>query len=248
MESLVLTTEYRNYEIAVSHDPNMTASTAEKLTSLGCRLLPYPKPPGRFNFSHKSNWSLGQVNTEHVVILNDDLEVITGEWLSAMLEYSQQPWVGAVGARLLYADGRLQHGGMVLGVGRGAAHIYHRRNAKLVGYNAITHLVRNYSILTAAVVATRMSVVEKIGGYDENFAMDYNDVDFCMKLMALGYRVVYTPYAQLYHFEGQVMIRTGQLDREAAKFVDKWRPWVDADPHYNINLTRKRLDFSLRDE
>lgn len=248
VESLILKTEYRNYEIAVSHDPDITPSTAENLARLGCRLLPYPKPPGRFNFSHKSNWSLGQVHTEHVIILNDDLEVISGEWLSSMLEYSQQPWVGAVGARLLYADGNLQHGGMALGVNDGAAHLYHQHSAALVGYNAFTHLVRNYSILTAAVLATRMSVVEKIGGFDETFAMDYNDVDFCMKLIDRGYRVVYTPYSELYHFEGQVMIRSAQLSREAARFVAKWRPWVEADPHYNVNLTRHSLDFGLRRE
>ncbi len=248
VENLILKTEYRNYEIGVSHDPNITPATAEKLTRLGCRLLPYPKPPGPFNFSHKSNWTLGQSRTEHVLLLNDDLEVVRGEWLSSLLEYTQQPWVGAAGSRLLYADGRLQHGGMVLGVNDGSAHVYHQHDGAMVGYNAFTHLVRNYSVLTAAVVATRMSVVEEIGGYDESFAMDYNDTDFCMKLIERGYRVVYTPYSELLHFEGQVMIRTEQLGREAARFVKKWQPWVEADPHYNINLSRTRLDFALRGE
>ena len=241
-------TAYTNYEILVAHDGNLPAETVRRLVETGCRLEEYPGPHRPFNFSHKANWSLRQARTELVVLLNDDMEVMGEGWLEALLEYAQQPWIGAVGAKLVYPGGRIQHAGIVLGVGDGggAMHLYHGFPREFVGYNAFTHVVRNYSAVTGACLATRMSVFEEMGGFDERFGVDYNDTDFCLSLMERGYRIVYTPYCELYHFEGQSLSRKGQATAELARFRTKWAKYLAADPHYNINLSRTRFDCAAR--
>jgi len=241
-------TGYTNYEILVAHDGNLPAETVRRLLELGCRLEEYPGPRQPFNFSHKANWSLRQARTELVVLLNDDMEVMGEGWLEALLEYAQQPWIGAVGGKLVYPGGRIQHAGVVLGVGEGggAMHLYHGFPREFVGYNAFTHVVRNYSAVTGACLATRMSVFEEVGGFDEGFGVDYNDTDFCLSLMERGYRIVYTPYCELYHFEGQSLSRKGQATAELARFRAKWAKYLEADPHYNVNLSRTRFDCAAR--
>ena len=248
--SIVDRTEYANYEILVAHDGNLPLETVRRLRDMGCRLEEYPGPRKPFSFAHKANWSLRQARTELVVLLNDDMAVIDGGWLEALLEYAQQPWVGAVGGKLVYPDGRLQHAGVVLGVGegQGAMHVYHGFPRDFVGYNAFTHVVRNYSAVTGACLATRMSVFEEMGGFDEQYGVDYNDTDYCLSLIERGYRIVYTPYCELYHFEGQSMPRRGQATAELGSFRTKWAKYLDADPHYNVNLSRTRFDFARRDD
>ncbi len=246
VRSIFAKTGYRNFEVVVSHDGNLKDSTMESLQELGCRLVQYKRPPGAFNFANKANWSLRQAENELLVLLNDDMEVIRPDWLSSLLEYAQQPWVGAVGGRLLFGDGRVQHVGMVLGVNGGAAHPYHGFPREFVGYNGYTHIVRNYSSVTGACLATRKSLFEAMGGIDEGFRVDYNDTDYCLKLMDAGYRVVYTPYCELFHFEGRSLKRTSQDAEELARFRAKWAKYVEADPHYNVNLSRHRLDFAAR--
>jgi GT2 family glycosyltransferase/glycosyltransferase involved in cell wall biosynthesis len=243
--SVVSKTEYANYRILVVHDGNQTLETLRGLEALGCDLVEFPGPYKPFNFSRKANWSLRRSATEHIVLMNDDLEVISGDWLEALLEYSQQPAIGAVGGRLLFPDGRLQHAGIVLGVNQGAAHIHHMAAPGFVGYNGFTHLVRNYSAVTAACLATRKSVFEEAGGFDEQFSVDYNDVDFCLKVLSRGYRIVYTPFCELYHFEGQSLPRQGQKHEEAGAFTRRWARYLDSDPYYNPNLTRNGLEFSV---
>lgn len=248
--SIVDRTEYANYEILVAHDGNLPVETVRRLRVMGCRLEEYPGPRKPFSFAHKANWSLRQARTELVVLLNDDMAVINGGWLEALLEYAQQPWIGAVGGKLVYPDGRLQHAGVVLGVGegQGAMHLYHGFPRDFVGYNAFTHVVRNYSAVTGACLATRMSVFEEMGGFDEQYGVDYNDTDYCLSLIERGYRIVYTPYCELYHFEGQSMPRRGQATAELGSFRAKWAKYLDADPHYNVNLSRTRFDFAGRDD
>ncbi|MBI4890192.1 MAG: glycosyltransferase [Acidobacteria bacterium] len=246
VRSIHAKTEYRNFEVVISHDGNLKASTVDALSSMGCRLVQYERPEGAFNFAHKANWSLRQAESELLVLLNDDMEVIRQDWLSSLLEYAQQPWIGAVGGRLLFGDGRVQHVGMVLGVNEGAAHIYHGFSREFVGYNGYTHMVRNYSAVTGACLATRKSLFEEMGGFDEDFRVDYNDTDYCLKLVDAGYRIVYTPYCELYHFEGRSLKRTKQDPEEVARFKQRWSRYLAADPYYNVNLSRVRLDFSLR--
>ena len=183
--------------------------------------MKYAKPAGPFNFSKKVNFAFSGVETEHLVLLNDDLEVIAPGWLSALLEFTQQKEIGCAGGRLLFPDGRVQHVGMVLGVNGSAAHVYHSYPADRIGYNGFTHLIRNYSAVTGACLATRRSVVAEVGGFDETFATDFNDVDFCLSVRSRGYRVVYTPYCELVHFEN-VSLSGGRKTRtrRVASLID----------------------------
>jgi GT2 family glycosyltransferase len=173
------------------------------------------------------------------------MEAISPEWLTAMIEFTQQEEIGVVGARLLLPDDRIQHVGLVLGVNNGAAHAFHEYPAGSIGYNAYTHLIRNYSAVSAACMATRADVIEKAGGFDEQFATDFNDIDFCLRVIQKGYRIVYTPYAELYHFEGTSIKRKIQDPAEVALFTSRWAEEIRNDPYYNPNLTRVGVDFSM---
>lgn len=241
-------TEYRNREVVVVHDDNLEAGCVRALAELRCRMVCYPGPYRPFNFARKANFALRHAHSEHVVLLNDDMEVIRPDWLSALLEYSQQSRIGAVGGRLLHADGSIQHAGMAVGVNEGAAHLFHRAPRGYVGYNGFTHVVRNYSAVTAACLATRMQVFEEVGGFDEQFSVDFNDTDFCLSLLQRGYRVVYTPYCELYHFEGQSLTRQAQNAREVERFQTRWAKFLESDPYYNPNLTRTGLDCAVDPE
>jgi GT2 family glycosyltransferase/glycosyltransferase involved in cell wall biosynthesis len=240
VKSIVAKTDYPNYEIVVIDDGNL-----QPLSGVPYRLASFTEPNVPFNFAKKANFAFRQARGRHIVLLNDDMEVISEEWLSAMIEFTQQPRVGVVGARLLFPDDRLQHVGVVLGVNQGAAHAFHSFPAGFVGYNAYTHVIRNYSAVTAACMATRIDVVEATGGFDERLAIDYNDIDFCLKAIQQGYDVVYTPYAELYHFEGTSIHRKSQNPQEVELFQQRWASFVERDPFYNPNLTQTRGDFAI---
>ncbi len=236
-------TTYRNTVVQVVDNGNADDATRRWLADRGAKLDAYAGG-GPFNFARKANHSFGLVRTEHVVMLNDDLEVITPDWIESLLEHSQRPEIGVAGAQLLFPDGTLQHAGVVLGVNGSAAHVFHGMPASQVGYYGFSHIVRNYSAVTGAVMATRMSVVRQLGGFDEALAIDYNDIDFCLRAQALGLRIVYTPFCQLYHFEGSTQVRQTQDPQEVALFLERWKSRIDRDPYYNANFTRNGTDFS----
>ncbi len=235
---------YADTRILVVDNGNMDESLRRELTMADVRLASY-RETGRFNLSRKVNFALSLVETDDVIILNDDIEVITPDWIEALLQLSGRPRVGAVGARLLYPDGRVQHQGVVLGVIGNSAHIFHNLDKGTVGYNGYTHLVRNYSAVTGATLATKMSILKRIGFFDETFAVDYNDVDVCLKIGELGLRIVYTPYAELYHFEGSSLPRQSVNEGEGAAFRKRWQHKIDDDPFYNRHLPRDRADCYL---
>ena len=245
VKSIAAKTDYPNYEIVVVDDGNLSGSTRQALSGIPHRLESFTEPNTPFNFSRKANFAFRQARGHHIVLLNDDMEVISPEWLTAMIEFTQQEEIGVVGARLLLPDDRLQHVGVVLGVNNGAAHAFHEYPAGSIGYNAYTHLIRNYSAVSAACMATRKDVIEKAGGFDEQLATDFNDIDFCLRVIQQGFRVVYTPYAELYHFEGTSIRRKVQDPREVALFKSRWPEEIGNDPYYNPNLTREGMDFSV---
>ncbi len=244
VRSIIAKTRYREFQIVVVDDGAMRPQTRDELIALGVVIRPYAFE-GEFNFSRKLNHALAFVDTESVVILNDDLEIISADWLDALLEQSLRPEIGAVGARLRFPNGRIQHAGIVLGVHRGAAHIFHHWPGDRVAYCGFSHVTRNYSAVTAAVLATRMSVVREVGGFDDGLAVDYNDVDFCLRLKAAGYRVVYTPFAELYHFEASSLVRSAPNEADEQRFLARWGAVVDADPYYHPYLPRDRVDCLL---
>ena len=212
---------------------------------LGVRVENYTAPVVPFNYAAKANFALKVCRTEHLVMLNDDMEIINPDWLSSLLEFSQEPEIGAVGGRLLHADGSIQHVGCVIGICGGSAHVYHSFPGEFIGYNGFTHLIRNYAAVTGACFATRKSVVAQIGGFDESFAVDFNDTDLCLRMIEAGYRIVYTPYCQLFHFEGASAQRTKQNSDEHRRFVSRWARFMENDPYFNPNFARDRFDFTV---
>jgi GT2 family glycosyltransferase len=246
LRSIVDKTDYANYEILVVDNGVMSSSTESFLAKVPHRRVTYTAD-GPFNFARKLNFSVRHANGSQLVILNDDVEVSVPEWLAAMLEHSQRPEIGAVGAKLFFPDGRLQHVGLLIGVCGVAAHAFHTQPGQSAGYGNSAIVVRNYSAVTGACMMTRRQVFEKVGGFNERLLVDFNDVDYCLRVRQGGFRVVYTPYAQLVHFEAGTIGRTTQSPAELAEMRRLWGPTLLRDPYYNPNLTTEYADYRLGD-
>ena len=244
LRSVVQKTSYANYEIVVVDNGRLSDATRDGLAAIPHRRASYAIN-GAFNFAHKLNFSMRHARGEHLVILNDDIEVISSEWLSAMLEYSQDPAIGAVGARLLYPDGRLQHVGVVMGVCGVAAHAFHQAPGSSPGYFGSALGPRNYSAVTGACMMTRRNVFDRLGGFNEQLTIDFNDVDYCLRVRKAGYRIVYTPYAELYHLESGSISDRVWNPAETQYMKDTWADVLARDPYYNPNLTRAFPDYRL---
>jgi GT2 family glycosyltransferase/glycosyltransferase involved in cell wall biosynthesis len=243
VQSIMKLTTYPNYRIVVVDNSTLSASQEASFQANGVQVINHTFT-GRFNYAAKANFAVRSARTELLVLLNDDMEVSSPDWLTALIEYAQLPDIGAVGGRLLHEDGSVQHAGAVVGLNGSVGHIYHNAARDFVGYNGFTHIIRNYSAVTAACIATRKSVVMHAGGFDEKFATDFNDIDLCLRMREAGYRIVYTPYCELYHFEGRSLPRTMQNADERELFCGRWSDIIARDPYYNENLTRVKLDFS----
>ncbi len=242
LRSIEARTAYRHYEILVIDNGSRELGTLSYLASLPYQVI---QDTGPFNFARLNNQAATLVRGEHLLFLNNDVEVITPEWLEALLEHSQRPQVGAVGAQLLYADGTIQHAGIVLGVRGVAGHAHKYLPAKNEGYFAFPYLIRNYSAVTAACLMIRKAVYEEVGGMDEHLAVTFNDVDLCLRLRERGYLVVYTPYARLYHHESRSRWYQPPRAEEVQYLLDRWGALLARDPYYNPHLTLEREDFSF---
>jgi len=243
IDSLKKTT-YRNYELVIVDNESDDPATLDYLASVPHRVLRIPTPDG-FSFAAINNRAAAQVNTDYLLFLNNDTEVISPEWLSAMVGYMGMSGVGAVGARLLLPDGRIQHGGVVTGYyNRMAGPAFKLTPATDNGYLSYAKVARNYSAVTAACLLTSKLLFEKLGGFDEQaFAVAYNDVDYCYRLIAAGNRVVYCPQAELIHHEGA---SRGFHDnpREPANYLQKYGDRID--PYYNPNLSLDDERFAIK--
>lgn len=245
--SILEKTDYPDYRLLVVDNGNLTPPQIQTIQRAGHRVVSYPGPQKPFNFADKANFGFAQARTDLVVLLNDDMEVISTDWLRALVDHAKSPEIGAVGARLLYPSGHIQHVGVAVGVNGGTAHMYHGYPGDTIGYNGFTHIVRNYAVVTGACMATRKSVLDEVGGFDTRFAIDYNDTDFCLSALAYGYRNVYTPFAELYHFESMTARRTSQNPAEVALFHQKWGAYMEQDPYYNPNLSMSHIDFRRKE-
>jgi GT2 family glycosyltransferase len=187
------------------------------------------------------------------VLLNNDIDVINSDWLDVMVGHALRPEVGAVGAKLYYADETLQHGGVILGVGGVAGHPHKRFPRGSAGYFNRLNLTQTLSCVTAACLAIRRAVFVEIGGFDEdNLAIAFNDVDFCIRLGQAGYRIIWTPDAELYHYEslsrGDPTATPEDAQRNSAEIAHmkrKWGPLLESDPFYNPNLSLDSERFRL---
>jgi glycosyltransferase involved in cell wall biosynthesis len=243
IQSIESKTEYRNYEIIIVDNGSRKAATLDYLKRTPHRVIRYDE---RFNFSRLSNLAAREASGGYLLLLNDDTEVISNEWLRALIEQAARPEVGAVGAKLLYRDARLQHAGIVLGMCGVAGHAHrHIDGFNGRGYLNYPNVIRNYSAVTAACLMTRREVFDKTGGFDEeSLAVSYNDVDYCLRLRKKGYLVVFTPYALLYHRESATR-GLNIYPKEEACIMSRWQSEIASDYYYNPNLALDREDFSV---
>jgi GT2 family glycosyltransferase/glycosyltransferase involved in cell wall biosynthesis len=251
--SILKKTTYPNYKILVIDNNSDKLETLAYLDKLRqhprCRVLTFPGP---FNFSALNNFAVHQTDTPLVGLLNNDLEVINGDWLDEMASQALRPEIGCVGAKLYYPDGRIQHAGLILGLGGIAGHAWHGLPRDTHGQGCRALLQQTLSAVTAACLLIRRETYLKVGGLDEeNFKVALNDVDFCLKVRAAGYRNLFTPFAELYHHESasRGYEDTGEKHRRFSEEVERLqRKWGEAlfnDPAYNPNLTFDRGDFSF---
>ncbi len=207
-----------------------------------------------FNYSAINNFGAQSARGEHLLLLNNDVEIITPDWLEQMLMFSQRKDVGAVGAMLYYPDDTVQHAGVILGIGGVAGHAHKYFNRGNYGYMSRLTIAQNYSCVTAACVMISRNVWDEVGGLDESFKVAFNDVDLCMRIRKAGYLVVWTPYAELYHYESKsrgvedTPEKQKRFQGEVLRFQDRWgKELQEGDPYYNPNLSLTREDFSLKE-
>ena len=209
---------------------------------------------GDFNFSRINNFGVEKAKGDYLLLLNNDTEIISPECLEEMLHICMRDEVGIVGAKLCYDDDTIQHAGVVLGFGGIAGHTFIGSSRYDVGYASRIACVQDYTAVTAACMMTKRSVYEHVGGLTESFKVAFNDIDYCMKVRAIDKLVVYTPYAELYHYESKsrgmedTPEKVERFNSEVARFIDKWNKELqDGDPYYNCNLTLDKADFSLKE-
>lgn len=258
ISSIFAKTTYPNFEIIVVNNRSSDPATLryfEELRTAGVTVLDHDAP---FNFSAINNTAARAASGELLAFLNNDLEVITPDWLDEMVSHAVRPEIGCVGAMLYYPDDTVQHAGIVLGIGGQpgtpsvAGHAFKCAPRGAEGHRNRLRLVQNYSAVTAACLVVRRSVFEQAGGFNEtDLAVAFNDVDFCLRVRAAGYRNLWTPFAELYHHESasrgleDTPEKQTRFAREVAYMRARWGAVLDDDPAYNPNLTAEHEDFSL---
>jgi glycosyltransferase involved in cell wall biosynthesis len=244
VESIESRTRWGCWELTVVDNGSTDPEALAYLEELGRRhrVIRDERP---FNWSALNNAAARGVCGDHLLFMNNDMEVISDEWLEALLEHAQRPEVGAVGARLLYPDGTVQHAGVVLGVGGVANHAFRALVAEDPGYFGLAHVARDVSAVTGACLMTRREAFERQGGFDEQLGVAFNDIDYCLRLGRAGLRVVYTPFALLCHHESATRGTLHPQENEEFMWA-QWRSVIEDDPYYSPNLTRARLDYAIR--
>ena len=256
ISSIMEKSTYDNYEIIVVENNSETreifAYYEELANNPAVKIITYK---GDFNYSAINNLGVSEASGEYVLLLNNDIQIITVNWMEELLMYAQRPDVGAVGAKLYYPDKTIQHAGVVIGLGahRTAGHVHYRQKRENLGYMGRLCYAQNMSAVTGACLLVKKALYEEAGGLDESFAVSLNDVDFCLKLRRLGYLNVFTPFAEAYHYEsasrGSDMTgeAAARYNAESARFREKWKAELEAgDPYYNPNFSLDKSDFSLR--
>jgi GT2 family glycosyltransferase len=244
VRSILERSTFRGYRILLVDDGAAPNDLIALLDRHGHNRRSY-RADGPFSFAKKANFAASLVESGVVILLNDDLEVIAPDWIDALVGQGLRPEIGAVGARLLYPDGTIQHAGVTLGYHGATGHIFHRARADGTEYGALASITRNVSAVTGAVMTFRKSVFDEVGGFDERFSVDYNDVDFCLRLIQAGYRVVYEPAANLYHFHNSSLNRTDDNPEERREFIARWRDVIERDPYFSKHFQRRSHDLPL---
>ena len=258
LSSLLARTRYPAYEVLVVDNGSDDEATLRYLQQAGrdarVRVLRDERP---FNYSALNNAAVRQCRGELLALVNNDIEVLSPDWLDEMAGLAMRPDVGAVGARLWFPDGRLQHAGVVLGLGGVAGHPHRLMSRDAPGYMGRARLTQEFSAVTAACMLLRRAVFDDVGGFDEqHLAVDFNDIDLCLRIRRAGYRVVWTPHAELVHHESasrgqrRPADQQARFEQETATLHQRWSAELRRDPHYNPNATLggRDLEFSLAAE
>jgi GT2 family glycosyltransferase len=254
--SIIDKSSYKYFEIIIidtGSSGEETFSYYEELEKLNfIKIIKWEKP---FNYAACNNFAIDYSTGEMLLFLNNDTEIINSDWIERMVEHVQRKEVGAAGAKLYYSDRTVQHAGMVMCFMEPARHIFRHSPEDSPGYFGRLKIIQNLSFITGGCLMVRKEVFKEVGGFDERFAMSFNDTDLCLKIREKGYVNIWTPYGELYHYEGKTR---GPLDttekqelfrREHELFIKKWKDLpLKEDPYFNPNLTLKEDDFFLLKE
>lgn len=258
VSSILDRSTYDNYEILVvennSTDAEVFAYYRKLRENPNVRVLTYK---GEFNYSRVNNLGVSRARGGYIVLLNNDTQVISPDWIEELLMYAQRKDVGAVGAKLYYEDNTIQHAGVVLGLGahRTAGHSHYRVDQQNLGYMGRLCYAQNVMAVTGACLMMKKSLYEELGGLDEKLAVALNDVDLCIRAWKTGRVNVFTPFAELYHYESvsrgtdQSGANAERYEKECELFRERWKELLEkGDPYYNPNFSLDRSDFSLKIE
>ncbi len=267
IRSITEKSTYDNYEIIIVENNSTSEKIFEYYKQLGennkITVVTYenegnPANNGGkegFNYSKVNNYGVKYATGDYVLLLNNDMEVITVNWMEELLMYAQREDVACVGAKLYYPDKTIQHAGVVLGLGahRTAGHSHYKQHRENLGYMGRLCYAQDVSAVTGACLLVKRALYDEVGGMSEDFAVSLNDVDFCLKLREKGYLNVFTPFAELYHYESASRgsdlagANAERYDQESAHFREKWKEVLEkGDPYYNPNFSLDRSDFSLK--
>lgn len=255
VESIVNKSTYPNYEIIVVENNSETKEIFDYYKALEynerIRIVKYE---GDFNYSRINNFGVSFANGKYVLLLNNDMKIITREWMEELLMYAQRPDVAAVGGKLYYADNSIQHAGIVIGLGahRAAGHTHYKDDKMHLGYMGRLCYAQDVTAVTGACLLVEKNQYDEVGGLDETFSVAFNDVDFCLKLRKAGYLNVFTPFCELFHYESKTrgMEEGEKLKRfqnEVALFREKWKTELEAgDPYFNPNFSLDYSDYTIK--
>ncbi len=251
----ILKSSYQNYEIVIVENNSRTKEIFDyydKIQKDNGNIKVVSIKIDKFNYSLINNFGVKNSKGEYIVLLNNDTKVLSNDWMEEMLGICQRDDVGIVGAKLLYPDFKVQHAGVVVGIGGVAGHVNVNIAENEEGYFSRANVINNFSAVTAACLMIKRSIFEKIDGLDEKLQVAFNDIDLCMKVRKLKYLIVFTPYAKLMHYESKTRgsedtpEKIKRFESEMDIFKSKWKDELDrGDPYYNINLRLDKVNFEI---
>jgi len=250
LDSLLARSSYGNFEVIIIDNGSTEEATQQLFARLPAERVQIIRDESPFNFSALNNRAARMAQGSILCLMNNDIEIITPDWLEEMVSFAIREEIGCVGARLWYPDGSLQHAGCILGVGGVVAHAHKYLQRGYAGYFGRALLHQSFSAVTAACLVVRRDVFEQVGGMEEQLGVAFNDVDFCLKVVTAGYRNVWTPYAEMVHHESATRgddnapEKLARFSAESAFIQQRWGAKLQKDPAYNPNLSAYYDDFS----